>query len=201
MYDGELVHLAADYASLTETARQILREAMLKRGLGDPLKPETTQQTPGRLQFNRGTELDGKDASAFDAENGKAPLEFTWKTLLCECATSVHARQIVQTLDRAEIDSWILDPAQHFVSSAPDATYIRIMVAADQLEEARAVLAHPIPQDILEASQAEVPTFSTPECPKCGDPDPILLAAEPVNQWSCEACGKEWSEPEESSPI
>ena len=70
-----------------------------------------------------------------------------------------------------------------------------MLVAADQLEQARAIAAQPIPQEIIEESKTEVPEFELPVCPKCGAADPVLEGVDPVNTWRCEACGYEWTEP------
>lgn len=198
MLDGELLQLARDYSDLTEVARQVLRDEMLKRGLGDPLKPEELQQTSGRLRFERGIELDG---AGTDEEGGEKAIEYTWKTELCECDTSDQAWQVRETLSRANIQSWLFDPRRETAMRFLDRTPYRILVAADQLDEARVIVAQPIPQDIVEESQIEIPEYETPGCPGCGDREPTLLEADPVNRWGCDVCGKEWMEATTSPGI
>lgn len=205
MYDGELVRLAGQYSGLTDVAKQVLRDTMLKRGLGDPTKPAEVQRDSGRLRFEGGVELDGRDES--DGDDGKLAHEYTWKTELCECDTSEQAWQIREMLDRADIESWLLDPTRYFVSPHLDLTGFRIQVAADQLEEARRIIAQPIPQEIVEKSKIKVPDFSLEKCPRCGVDDPVLCTEELhegdrlpgisswVNLWRCESCGNEWSDP------
>ena len=87
MYDGELVRLAQQYSSLTDVAQQVLRDEMLKRGLGDPTKPEEVQKDSGRLRFDRGVEIDGREDLASDNDGIETEHEYTWKTELCECDT------------------------------------------------------------------------------------------------------------------
>ena len=192
MYDGELIRLAREYTGLTETAQQVLRDEMLKRGLGGPRNPEK-EQASGRFRFERGVELDGEKDSVEKPEDGGELHDLTWKTELCECETGEQAWQLREVLQRAGIESWIQQPGR----GAAGSPYYLIQVAADQLEEARAIAAQPIPQDIIEDSKVEVPEYDTPKCPGCGDPDPTLLAAEPVNRWGCETCGHEWNEAEQ----
>lgn len=110
------------------------------------------------------------------------------------CETAEQANQIGEVLHRAGIDCWINDSPRRVVPTRTDLTNIRIQVAADQLEEARRIIAQPIPQDIVEDSQIEVPEFAVPKCPGCGDSDPTLLEADPGNRWGCEVCGKEWTD-------
>jgi hypothetical protein len=194
MYDGELMRLASRYSDLTNVAKEVLRVEMLKRGLGDPTKPAEVQQDSGRLRFERGVELDGREERNDDVEGGEMPHEYTWKTDLCECETREQAWQIGTVLGRAKIESWLFDPERDFATRFLGRTPFRVMVAADRLEEARKIIAQPIPQDILDELQTEVPACVIPKCPSCGDPDPTLLEDEQSNRWSCEVCGKEWTE-------
>ena len=99
------------------------------------------------------------------------PHEYTWKTLLCECETSEQALELREALRRAGIESWVEGPRT-------DSRYVRtgrenprVLVAADQLDAARAIAANPIPQEIADESQDEVPEFVEPKCPKCGADD------------------------------
>jgi ribosomal protein L37AE/L43A len=73
------------------------------------------------------------------------------------------------------------------------------MVAADQLDTARAIAAGPVPPDIVAASTAPIEEFELPRCPACGAEDPVLESAEPVNTWRCEACDAEWTDPAETA--
>ncbi|HKO12296.1 MAG TPA: hypothetical protein VJV22_10020, partial [Acidobacteriaceae bacterium] len=70
----------------------------------------------------------------------------------------------------------------------------RIMVAADQLDEAKQILLHPIPQDVIDQSKVKVEDFVPPTCPKCGAEDPLLESVEPANSWRYENCGAQWSD-------
>jgi hypothetical protein len=71
----------------------------------------------------------------------------------------------------------------------------RILVAADQLDEAQRIIAQPVPQDIIDESKIEIPEYQMPSCPRCHDQEPTLVGTEPSNQWLCESCGNEWAEP------
>jgi hypothetical protein len=115
------------------------------------------------------------------SEDG-GPREYTWKTVLCECETSAQARQLCETLRQVGIESWI------------EMTNARVLVAADQLDRARAIAANPIPQEIADRFKSEVPEYEPPVCPKCGASDPVLEAVDPENAWQCEQCGEQWTE-------
>jgi hypothetical protein len=191
--DEELRELAAQISDLTETARQALQSEMKLRGIGGVEKEPWHSQ---RLVVAAAQDVvhdwdlnlyTTPPAVRADQDESDAPYVYTWKTQLCECETEEQVRQLTAALARAEIDNW----AQY-----PDGTYPRILVAADQLDQARMVAAQPIPQDIVNESQTplEVPEFKTPVCPKCGGSDPALLAVEPSNAWGCEACGQVWRE-------
>jgi hypothetical protein len=194
MYDDELRNLAAEIADLTEVAQQVLRDEMKRRRLCEPREASQDAKSPTRIP------APGRDSS-FDLPNGEGaaeesdlPVEFTWKTLLCECETSEEAWQIYQVLKRAGIESWIESPGSKFSASTP-----RVVVAADQLDQAREIAVRPIPQEIIDESRMEEPEYDLPSCPRCGAAEPTLESVDPVNRWSCEACGHQWTEPAEEA--
>lgn len=177
MFDGQLLELAGSLNDLTEMARTVLRDELRKRGLGDPLTAGWSAQE--RMQAQEEEALDAAEAEAGDKADEYT--EYSWKVELCECDSREEALQRMEQLRRAGLESWLRS--------------YRILVAADQLDEARAVIANPIPQDIIDESLAEIPEYDAPVCPACGTDDPILLSTEPSNTWECESCGKEWADP------
>jgi hypothetical protein len=212
--DDELRELAADFNDLTETAQQVLRTEMRSRGLGDP---ETASPAPLAsnaplaspvaiggsasihdptvnpiIAFGRPPELvpDTSDAAREDA----GPVEYTWKTPLCECDTSQQASELSEALKQAGIESWIENPATRSRYTGLGLSYPRVLVAADQLDQARAIAARPIPSQIVEETETDVPDFQPPACPKCGASDPVLETVDPANSWKCEQCGESWTE-------
>jgi len=195
MFDGELEELAADYKDLTQTAKEVLRNEMRNRGLGDPEAPPKRPGRPATLVPARRTSAvdpdaltDNSNGSGVDAE-ADGPHEFTWKTPLCECSSYGEANEIYKALSQAGIDSWVEQPGKDRVSC------IRVVVADDQLEEAREIAARPIARELIDQYNEEVPEYEPPKCPKCGADDPVLESAEPANSWLCEACGEQWTEP------
>jgi hypothetical protein len=190
--DGELEDLSAQFGDLTETAQQILRDELRHRGLRElRLGNETDHGAtwmpapPRDAIAARADSLEGEDSGE------DLPVEFTWKTLLCETDTRAEAWQIYEMLRRAGIESWIDSRARGLAN-------LRVMVAADQLDAARAVAAGPVPPDIVEESTAPAEEFELPRCPKCGAEDPVLESVEPVNSWRCETCDAEWTDPVEA---
>ena len=196
MYDEELNHLAADFLDLTEVAQQVLRNELSKRGLpppgaraAAPRRPESPYSQRSAVCDDAGDGLSQScDVNAIDKDNSTR--EFTWKTLLCECETTEQAHQIREMLNREGIESWVEEPGTRWSVFSP-----RVVVAADQLEEAIEIAKRPTPQEIIDESEMEVPQYEPPRCPACGAEDPILESAEPTNCWLCEACGKQWTEP------
>jgi len=204
MYDRELENLADDFGSLTPTAQQALRIELSNRGLAQPgaARPVSPAKPPSfekaRFQSAVDPEAGMSRAREFDEDGGAD--EFTWKTPLCECESQEHAWQISEVLRRANIESWIERPGAKY----PDGWNhqmvgnLRVLVAADQLDEAREIAAKPIPQDIVEESTGDDDApeeYEPPLCPACHAEDPVLESAEPTNSWLCEACGKQWMEP------
>ncbi|MGA2049484.1 MAG: hypothetical protein ABSG96_17430 [Terracidiphilus sp.] len=200
MLDGELEQLAESFGDLTETAQQVLRNELRSRGLDGSGSPKTAARYKAPSTSSRfASDVDpdaniGQAARTDGDEEDDSPTDYTWKTLLCECDTSAEAYQLKAVLQRAGIDSWVEVPGSSrysFGMSSP-----RVVVAADQLEQAIEIANQPIPKEILEASKIEVPAYVPPTCPKCGTEDPVLESAEPTNAWLCEACGAQWSDPE-----
>jgi hypothetical protein len=195
MSGGELEELAADIADLTETAREVLRTELRNRGLREPGAAGEAWQSSDRLSAHRWAGSVNPDTGEIESkgqdgdEEGYSPQEFTWKTLLCECDDRAQAWQIYEVLRQAGIESWI-----EGVGSRNGVGEPRVVVAADQLDEAREIAARPIPQEIVDLSHMDMPEFEPPECPHCGAEDPMLESVDPVNTWLCEACGKQWTE-------
>ncbi len=201
--DEELLELAEDFGNLTETAQDVLKTELRSRGLSLPGRP--TQQPSFQTEAPRDTRFASsvdpdvfrsRDVGSNGDEDGNAdrdedePHEFTWKTPLCEAGDSAEAFEIRESLSRAGIESWVDNRANRVGLSGP-----KILVAADLLEAAQAVVAQPIPQEIIEEARELVPEYVPPTCPKCHAEDPVLESADPSNNWFCEACGARWSDP------
>jgi ribosomal protein L37AE/L43A len=123
---------------------------------------------------------------ADDKDDG--PREYTWKTPLCDCDTNEEARQLAGVLRQAGIDSWIQQAREFGRRNA------RVMVAADQLDQARSIAAQTNPQEIVEEEKEEAQEFVEPKCLKCGSDDVVLEGVDPANTWRCEQCGEQWTE-------
>lgn len=208
--DEELSELAAGFADLTEIAQQVLRDELRKRRLAEPGAADAQQAEDRQPRFGRWREAlatqdrervtedsepeDGTEREE-DEPDGEGDVAYTWKTLLCTCEESELAWQIREVLQRAGIESWIEAPNANAMGvSGP-----RILVAADQLEEARTIAERPIPQEIIDQSRVKVEDFVPPSCPKCGAMDPLLDSVDPTNTWHCEVCDAQWSEPVETN--
>lgn len=190
MSDEQLRELAFDFADLTEMAQQVLRDELRMRGLNLPRSGKDAAESPPSqlMPWRPPSDEDDRLAGSFEAdEDGSLPHDYTWKTQLCECENAEQAWQISEVLRRAGIESFTQTPQSGLV-------YHRILVAADQLEEARVIASRPIPQDVMDESRLPVPEFVVPSCPSCGAHDPLLIGVDPVNTWRCEMCGREWSD-------
>ena len=191
--DEDLLDLFADAVSLTPAARQVLRDEMRSRGISDPADAIGSLDThlPEALARAEAV-IDAREAAQRTARASSGPHEYTWKVDLCECDEWDQVWQIRRMLDRAGIQSWArgASPNNYQLMMRP-----RIIVAADQLEEARRILVQPIPKDIIDESKVEVPNYQLPHCPRCQDQEPTLIATEPSNRWLCESCGTRWNDP------
>ena len=195
MGDVEIRDLADQINDLTPSAQQILRDEMKKRGISEG--SSAAAEKPAARQVNRDAGIHWEPSNytyAFselpDEDDG--PHEYTWKTELCICNTPNEAWQLGEALRREGIDSWIQGPDNR---AGLDGS--RVLVAADQLEQAKALAERPIPQDIIDKSKEldDAPAYEVPVCPKCRAADPTLESVEPSNNWLCESCGYAWSDP------
>jgi hypothetical protein len=201
MYDDELINLVADKDDLTDVARQVLEAELKNRGLGDLSHAGPARETP-EPKHERRAALIGNQGGApqivldYRSRMTEPPMEYPWKTLLCECESMEQAQQLSEYLKLAGIDCWIEDPNAPSRFKGLQIPKPRVIVAADQLEQAREVSANPIPKEIIEESKFVAPEFDMPKCPHCGAADPALEDVNPFNSWRCEGCGYQWAEPE-----
>jgi predicted RNA-binding Zn-ribbon protein involved in translation (DUF1610 family) len=187
--DEELLDLATDFGNLTETAQTVLRDELRKRKLGTPetVGSKQPQELPaifGRWSAEREApekSSDADDSDSVDEEGSQELLEFTWKTLLYECSSEEEVWERSLMIQLEGIENWTQG--------------LQIMVAADQLDEARAILTKPIPLEIINEYRTRDDAFVAPTCPKCGGRDPQLESIDPTNTWRCENCGATWTDP------
>jgi hypothetical protein len=166
-------------------AQEVLRNEMRNRGLSDPAAPPKRvvraalkSEQPALAMplpvdpFHIASDVDPDDYAGVhgEAEPGDGsdgPRDYTWKTPLLDCEDREQALMLREVLRRAGIDSWI--EAQSIELAGP-----RVVVAADQLEEAQEIAVRPIPKEIIDEYSTEAPEFVPPKCPKCGAEDPVL---------------------------
>jgi len=214
--DDELREVAADFSDLTGTAQQVLRQEMRSRGLGDPAAANTAAQAanaaprlesplspaahsdsqparaPADLLFGdsyRSPKLVPDETDGGDHDAASDERDFTWKTVLCECDTNEQAQGLSEALRQAGLDNWV-QASREF-----GRRFARVLVAADQLDQARAIAAQPIAPEIVAESKEEIPEFVEPKCPKCGSDDVVLDGVDAENHWRCEQCSAAWSDP------
>ena len=200
MGDIEIRDLAAQINDLTPTAQQIFRDELKKRGITErpaARNDSLPQSNASATQWQSTTE-DPDLNPVEDAEAGDP--EYTWKVALYRCDSEDEADMRCEMLRRAGIDSWLQGRGSRFVVPWADHLGpgdIQINVAADQLEQALAIVAQPIPQDIMNEQKElqSAAAYEIPRCPRCKAEDPTLESVEPSNNWLCESCGHTWSDP------
>ena len=199
MSDLEIRELADQISDLTETAQQVLRDEMKKRGMTDEQPTRSDSISEGNKGFVHWShEEDTAGDPDLNIPDGES-FDYTWKKALWRCDSMDEAAARCEMLRRAGIDSWIQRPGSKYV--VPWLEYgvgdIQINVGADQLGQAQAIVGQPIPQDILDEFKEinAAPDYEIPTCPRCRAADPTLESVEPSNNWLCESCGYTWSDP------
>jgi hypothetical protein len=181
--DDEVLELSAQFADLTETAQQVLRDELSRRRLPQPIPSQLkTSRTVLGHSLPTAAVPSPESAAAADPSESSLPRGYTWKTLLCECRDQQHAWQISAILRDSAIENWIELPRGDLDLTGP-----RVLVAADQLVDARTVAERPVPQVVVDLSKAQNEDFTLPRCPQCCAPDPMLLGVDPMNTWRCAA--------------
>lgn len=188
MTDGELLDLAGQKSSLTETAQQMLQQELSLRRLQDqevlPPKPAPPPDIP----------------SADDPYAEQRRL-----VEVCSVYSRDDASQLQQLLDANSIPFFIgpekATSVDDVTSNFADGLSVRVMEIG--LPWAQGVLSHYEPKD-EPPSEDET---SDPEirCPRCHSTDVIFegLSADAANspdensqkfEWTCSSCGKEWQD-------
>jgi len=183
MGDEELLDLDADLRDLTEVAQQVLSSEMQKRGLKRLPAPPTAP--PKR-----------RDVASPAAEAEARDSQSACLVLLCECNDWTEGWQLHVLLQDAGIESYIQNDASYYVKPETIRTpgSVRVMVEAAQIAGAIEVRDRSLPNLNGGQSQGANPEYKLPVCPACGAGDPVLEGVDPVNSWSCEACGARWTD-------
>jgi hypothetical protein len=185
MEDGELNRVAADLDSLTDVAREVLRNEMLKRDLEIP--PQLAALAASAKQR---------------AELSEPEIIGRYRDL----AQAMVARSI---LDSAGIECFLAD--DNLVRM--DWLYsnlvggIKLVVRHEDVEAAKKLLSQVTPEKFDLSGIGE---YEQPKCPKCGSMDITfdeldmrvvasgMLAGVPLkltkNGWSCHMCKHRWQE-------
>jgi len=198
MGDVEIEDIAGQINDLTPIAQDVLRDELKKREIsaGQKMAEIADSVTPPASVY-RESMSQRFEASEASEEDEDSP-DYTWKVPLCECETSEDAWRLKQMLKNAGIDCWIESPGYN-----RSILRARIIVGADQLEQAKLVAQQPISQEVLDLERdlANLPEYENPTCPECGAPDPTLESVEPSNNWLCESCDHTWSDPVPENPL
>lgn len=178
--DVELLELAASKDDLTEAAQEVLKGEMSARNLSLPKAAPAKRREIGVAEANsdEGESVSLREFAAL------APDECVW-----EFADEEDARAASRALDASQIDSVVLQSGAgvRYGDTRPP----RLVVRPEDVERAGMILSQPIAAEFRDKS-AEVDTYVEPVCPACGAAEPLLESVDPVNEWSCEACGHTW---------
>jgi hypothetical protein len=182
MADGELLEVAADSASLTDTAWDLLEEELDRRGLDFELE---------------------EPASAIDVVE---PREVVTIRKFRDLPEALLAKG---SLDSAGIECWLADDnlirLDWFISNLLGG--IKLQVKNEDAEAAKEILDQPIPEDFEVEGIGE---YQQPRCPECQSLDisfeelnkPVAFASAYVGlpiplhhrAWRCHECKHQWKD-------
>ncbi|HEV2395421.1 MAG TPA: DUF2007 domain-containing protein [Candidatus Sulfotelmatobacter sp.] len=209
-HDGELAKVAREAYDLTDLAREVLRNEILKRGLN--LK--FVEERPA-LRIRKPEPMPGDPPPVPPKEVLPAgELDMRPMVTLRQFRDVPEALLAKGSLESAGIECAFADDnlvrLDWFYSNAIGG--IKLLVDPDDLEDAEKVLTQPIPENF----EAEgTGPYEQPKCPKCGsldvnfrEMDPAAYLTLAVNvpipirrrAWRCHACDAEWEADEAASP-
>lgn len=182
MTEEELQAVAAAAVSLTDSARQALQNEIGRRGLAIVLN---------------------------DREPGQEVLEQRNLVMLRHFRDLPEALMAKGSLDSAGVESFLADDnmirMDWFISNLLGG--IKLLVDAEDAEDARTVLSQPIPESLEIEGVGE---YAQPRCPSCQSLDvsfeelnkkvayPSAYLGLPIplhrKAWRCDACGHEWED-------
>jgi hypothetical protein len=172
--DGELVELGRGMADLTETAQEVLKGELKRRGL-------TIAAAAPPVEARVFTDEEMSDMRSYAA---LAPAECTF-----EFEDDRGASAAYYALTVADIRAIVLS-AQ---STRGEVRGPRVVVTPKDAERAAAILSRPLEGELRPVAD-EPEEFAVPRCPACGGDETLLESADPVNQWRCDDCGEVWLE-------
>jgi hypothetical protein len=183
--DDELLALARKPGDLTPLAQEVLNTELARRHLS---------VTPAPAAPKRRIVTDDEEDSPLRVFAALAPPECVFE--FPDNRTVANARL---ALTAVGIESVSVYPQQ----GSSDMRAPRVVVAPDDAEHAASVLAQ-LTTEHLSADSDDSPidefqAFEEPRCPACGADESVLESVDPVNEWHCEACGKNWLEEEPAS--
>ena len=180
MGDVEIRELADQIGDLTPNAQQILRDELKKRGWSnDGAKPAAASRGENDAVVRWDQEQDTAADGYGEMSGGDQASDYSWKVALCRCDSLDEAAARGEMLRRAGIDCWIQRPGARSVVPWLELGVgdIQINVAADQLDQAKLIVAQPIPQAILdEVSEQNATPLTKRRCVRSAEP--------PIRRWS-----------------
>jgi hypothetical protein len=105
MGDVEIHELADQINDLTPSAQNVLRDELKKRGLledqpaGHAFASLSPQHARDRRTVSHFAPASAEVDGSIEEVEEETPVEFSWKTLLCECAEMPEARAIARVLE------------------------------------------------------------------------------------------------------
>jgi hypothetical protein len=172
--DSELVELGRGMADLTETAQEVLKGELKRRGL-------TIAAAAPPVEARVFTDEEMSDMRSYAA---LAPAECTF-----EFEDDRGASAAYYALTVADIRAIVLS-AQ---STRGEVRGPRVVVTPKDAERAAVILSRPLEGELRPVAD-EPEEFAVPRCPACGGEETLLESADPVNQWRCDDCGEVWLE-------
>jgi hypothetical protein len=177
--DDELIEMGRGMADLTDTAQEVLKGELTRRGLkvaaaGKPVETRV---------------LNEDDLADMRAYAESAPLECIFDFENERAVTAAYYALTAEGIEAIVVSG----------GARPDRRGPRVVVTPKDAERAAAILSRPSAEELKVEAEEAFAGFDLPKCPACGGAETLLESADPVNQWRCDQCGHIWLEESVSS--
>jgi hypothetical protein len=178
--DDELLALGRGIADLTETAQEVLKGELARRGL--------TMSAPAEPDEAHG--LSEEEMANLRAYAALAPPECVF-----EFEDEHGASAAYRALAEEGIEAVVLAADEPGDGLGDSHRGPRVVVGPGDASRAEAILSQPLAGRSRSEAEEEMPAeFDLPVCPVCGGDETLLESADPVNHWRCDDCGHSWVE-------
>ncbi len=173
--DEELVQLGRNIGDLTDTAQEVLKGELARRGL--KIKPAENPREARVL-----------------AENDLADMRSYAELASAECIFDFESEREASAAYYALTGQGIEAIVVSSNKAKSGNRGPQVVVKPKDAARAAEILSAPSSETLTTEISKAPAEYEAPRCPACGGEEIVLESVDPVNQWLCDGCGHTWLE-------